>query len=129
MTFSCSVLFCSCFVFCPVPASAWRDRGVYLMRLQYFLSSVNSFFKRAYAVIQWGWMSDFLAGLFVYFHTSCLRTAMALARLHGCAGSPDPSLVAYVISTIISSAGSFCLSAVNFIVCETRMPIHVLVRH
>ena len=48
-----------------------------------------------------------LVGPFVYFHTSCLRTAKALARLHGCAGSSEPSLVAYVISIIISWAGSF----------------------
>ena len=46
----------------------------------------------------------FLVGPFVYFHTSCLRTANALARLRGCAGSPEHSLVAYVISTIISWA-------------------------
>ena len=45
----------------------------------------------------------------VYFHTSCVRTAKALVRLCGCAGSPEPSLVAYVISTIISWAGSFTL--------------------
>ena len=38
---------------------------------------------------------------------SCVRTAKALVRLRGCAGSPEPSLVAYVISTIISCAGSF----------------------
>ena len=44
----------------------------------------------------------FLVRPFVYFHTSCVRTAKALARLRGCAGSPEPSLVAYVISTIIS---------------------------
>ena len=40
-----------------------------------------------------------------------MRTAKVLARLRGCAGSPEPSLVAYVISTIISCAGSnvaFC---------------------
>ena len=49
----------------------------------------------------------FLVGPFVYFDASCVRTAMALARLRGCAGSPEPSLVAYVISTIISWAGSF----------------------
>ena len=48
----------------------------------------------------------FLVGPFVYFHTLCVRTAMALARLHERAGSPEPSLVAYVISTIISWAGS-----------------------
>ena len=48
----------------------------------------------------------FLVGPFLYFHTSCARTAKALARLCGCAGSPEPSLVAYVISTIISWAGS-----------------------
>ena len=57
-----------------------------------------SFFKRACA-IQWGdfW---FLVGPFVNFHTSCMRTF--LARLRGCEGSPDPSPVAIVISTIIS---------------------------
>ena len=49
----------------------------------------------------------FLVGPIVYFHTSCVQTAKALARLRGCAGSPEPSLVAYVISTIISWAGSF----------------------
>ena len=34
------------------------------------------------------------------FHSSCVQTAKALASLRGCAGSPEPSLVAYVISTI-----------------------------
>ena len=50
----------------------------------------------------------FLVGPFVYFHTciSCVRTAKALVRLRRCASSPEPSLVAYVISTIISWAGS-----------------------
>ena len=49
----------------------------------------------------------FLVRPFVYFHTSWVRTAKALARLHGCAGSPESSLVACVISIIISWAGSF----------------------
>ena len=35
---------------------------------------------------------------------TCLRTAKALARLRLCAVSPDPLLVAYVISTIFSCA-------------------------
>ena len=48
----------------------------------------------------------FLVWPFVYFHSSCVRTAKALARLRGCAGTPKPSLVAYAISTIISWAGS-----------------------
>ena len=43
---------------------------------------------------------------YIYFHTPCVRTVKALARLRGCAGSPEPSLVAYVINTIISWAGS-----------------------
>ena len=56
----------------------------------------------------------FLVGPFVYFHTSCVRTAKALARLCGCTGSPKPSLVAYVISTTISWAGSvIIISLVN----------------
>ena len=39
-------------------------------------------------------------------HVCEQRTAKALARLRGCAGSPEPLLVTYVISTIISWAGS-----------------------
>ena len=58
-----------------------------------------------------------LVGAFVYFHASCVRTAKALARLCGCAGSPEPSLVAYVISTIISWTGSIlCLVLVNLFI-------------
>ena len=47
----------------------------------------------------------FLVGPFVYFHTSCVRIAKILAGRRGCAGSPEPSLVAYVISTVISLFG------------------------
>ena len=43
---------------------------------------------------------------FIYFHTSSVRRANALTRLRGCAGSSEPSRVAYVITTIISWAGS-----------------------
>ena len=49
----------------------------------------------------------FLVWPFVYFHSSCVRTAKALARLRRCAGSPEPSLVAYALSTIILWAGSY----------------------
>ena len=52
-----------------------------------------------------------LVGPFVYFKTLCVRTAKALARLHRCAGLPEPLLVAYVISTIISWAGSYGLKS------------------
>ena len=45
----------------------------------------------------------FLVGPFIYFHTSCVRTAMALLRLRALS---DPSLVAYVKSTKMSWAGS-----------------------
>ena len=48
----------------------------------------------------------FLVGPFVYFHTLCVWTAKALVRLRRCAGSPEPLLIACVISTIISRAGS-----------------------
>ena len=48
----------------------------------------------------------FLVRLFVYFHCSCVRTGKALARLHRCTGSPELSLVAYAISTIILRAGA-----------------------
>ena len=62
-----------------------------------FLSSVNSFFKCAMGLDVW-----FLVGPFIHFHALCVRTAKALVRLHECAGSPEPSLIACVISTVIS---------------------------
>ena len=49
----------------------------------------------------------FLVRPFVYIHTLCEPRVKALVRLWGCTGSPEPLLVAYVISTIISRAGSF----------------------
>ena len=55
----------------------------------------------------------FLVWFFVYFHTSCVRTAKALARQRGCAGSPEPTLVAYLISTLVSWAGSILISKLN----------------
>ena len=54
-------------------------------------------------------MRIYAVGLCVTIHTSCVRTAKALARLRGCAGSPEHSLVAYVIRTIISWAGSIAI--------------------
>ena len=38
----------------------------HVVRLWYFSSCMNSFFKRACAAIQWGWMSDFWLDL-LYF--------------------------------------------------------------
>ena len=69
-----------------VPLSTWyvSTSENIIMRLWHFSSSVNSFFKRARTV---GLDTEFLIGPFVYFHTSC-------------AGLPELSLVAYVISTI-----------------------------
>ena len=48
----------------------------------------------------------FFSRPFIYFHTLCMQTASALARLCKCPGLPEPLLVAYVISTIISWADS-----------------------
>ena len=76
-------------------------------RLWHFLSSVNSFLQTCMRSHPVGLDIWFLVRPFIYFHISFVRTAKALARLHGCAGSPEPSLVAYLISTIISWAGSF----------------------
>ena len=63
----------------------------------------------------------FLVRPFVYFQTTCVRTAKALARLRGCTGSPEPWLVDYVISIIISWAGSYWDS--NFVECTTSFYI------
>ena len=52
----------------------WYDQG---QRLWHLLSSVNSFFKRACAAIQWGIVIWVLVGPFVCSHTSCVRTAKA----------------------------------------------------
>ena len=79
-----------------------KNKMSHLMRLWYFLLSVNlCMHSHPVWLVVW-----FLVRPFVYFHTLCVQTAKALARLRRCAGSPKPSLVAYVISTIISWAGS-----------------------
>ena len=65
----------------------------------------------------------FLVEPFAYFHTSCVRTAKALARLHGCTGSPEPSVVACMISTIISWAGSFVRAKWMLILLEVQWVI------
>ena len=49
----------------------------------------------------------FLVRPFVYFHTLCVQTAKALGRLRIRAVSPEPSMAACVISTIISWAGTY----------------------
>ena len=83
-----------------------------LLRLWYFSSSETPYstHMRSHPVGLDVW---FLVRSFVYCHTSCMRTAKALARLRGCAGSPEPSLVAYVISTVISIAGSIFFDTPN----------------
>ena len=66
---------------------------------------------------------------FVYFHTSCVRTVNALARLRlwrdcgsgeTAAQAPKTSLVAYVISTIISWAG------LNYDLSYLRNEFHII---
>ena len=39
---------------------------------------------------------------FIYIPSMCMWAVKALAIIHGCAGSSEPSLLAYAISTIIS---------------------------
>ena len=63
----------------------------------------------------------FLVGPFIYFYTSRVRTAKALARLRRCTGSPEPSLVAYLISSIISWAGSFYF---NILIADFLILLH-----
>ena len=53
-----------------------------------------------------------------------MRTAKALARMRGCAGLPEPSLVAYVISTIIACVGSI-LMTVAYSFEEIRMTVNI----
>ena len=54
-----------------------------------------------------------------------MRTVKALVRLRGCPGSPEPLLVAYVISTctIISRAGLFVVVVVVVVLWLT-VPIN-----
>ena len=82
-----------------------NDHLSQLMRFWHLSPSVNSIFKHACAAIHLGLHVWFLVRPFVFFHTLCVRTAMA--RLRGCAVSPGLSLFAYTISTMISWTGSF----------------------
>ena len=70
------------------------------MRLWYFfvLRKILQMRMRSHPVGLYVW---FLVRPFVYFQTSCVWTVRALVRLRGCAGSSEPLLDTYVISTII----------------------------
>ena len=82
----------------------------HLMRLWYFLSSINLFFNRACHPM--GIDVRFLVGPFIYFHTLCVPTAKAPVRLRGCAGSPEATLLAYVISISVSLSLGSCFGHV-----------------
>ena len=94
----------------------------HVMRLWYF-------FVRHKLILQTG-MHSHPVGLdvwclvppFIYFHILCVWIAKALARLCKCAGSPEPSLVTYVISTVLSWAGSF-IFLLNIWHCYGILPI------
>ena len=94
----------------PIHTADKRGSLSHLMRLWHFSSSVNSFFKRARSGARCLFFFFFFFffffcrtfPLFPYFMCSCVRTVKALARLRGCAGSLEPSVVAFVISTKIS---------------------------
>ena len=88
------------------------------MRLWYFLSSVNSFFKHACAAIQWG-RCPFLVGPFV-----CVCQQRRLWQ--DCAGSPEPSLVACLISTIFSWAGSNKLFNISSVMLSKTLKLFVI---
>ena len=66
--------------FCTYTVFALRGRHV--MRLCYFSSSINSILQTCMLSHPAGLDVGFLVGHFVYFPTSCVRTARALARLH-----------------------------------------------
>ena len=59
----------------------------------------------------------------MHFHSLCVQTVKALARQCGCVGSLELLLVAYVISTIISSAGSFDIVYIQLYMAAIS-PIH-----
>ena len=77
-----------------------------LMRLWYFSSSVNSFFNAHAQPSSWARCLIFDQALRLLPYFMCVNSK-GLARLRRCADSLEPSLVASVISAIISWAGSF----------------------
>ena len=63
--------------FCLVTAFYTNFPATYfshLMRVWYFSSSVNSFFKRVCAAIQWGYMSDFCRTLRLFPYFMCANS-------------------------------------------------------
>lgn len=51
---------------------------------------------------------------FLYIPILCEQTVKALVRLHWCTDSPEPSLVAYVISNFFTWAGSLMIKNVRW---------------
>ena len=86
------------------------------MRLWHFSSSVISFFN-AHAQPSSG------ARCLIFGRTLRLLPYFMCAN-SGCAGSPEPSLVAYVISTKISCAGSFIFESIVSVFVFIYLTVH-----
>ena len=61
-------------------------------------------------------------GSFLCFHILCVQTAKTLVRLPGCAGSLEPSLCAYVISTLFLMEGLICRIKYGAVFCFSHCP-------
>ena len=69
----------------------------------------------------------FLVGPFVYFHTSCVRTAKALVRLCGCAVFPEPSRFAYKYHNLMSWLK--CTSCYTNHTISVQLYVNNMLRH
>ena len=76
------------------------------MRLWHLSPTVNSIFKHVCAAIHWGYTSDFWSDPSSTSILYVCEQRRFWDCAAGCAVSPEPSLFAYAISTIISWAGS-----------------------
>ena len=69
---------------------------------------------------------------FIYIPSMCMWAVKALAIFHGCAGSSEPSLLAYSIGTIISLTGLFHeikYENIKFIKMQIRATINYFLVH
>ena len=64
--------------------------------------------------------------VFIYIHTLCMRAVKAMARMRICAGSPEPSLLGYMICAKISWACPIVLHLCLVSLCKSSWETHAI---
>ena len=80
----------------------------------------------AHAGVSSGNVGLIIIWVFIYIHTLCMLAVEAMARMRMCAGSPEPSLLGFMICAKISWACPITLHLCLVSLCKSSLETHVI---